>query len=222
MKNLNFVGFPNYAITRQGEVFNLITSNKLKPCLHGLKRSQYKAVRLYYKGENKVFKLHRLLAEAFIPNPDNLPQVNHKDGDKLNNKLSNLEWVTASGNTEHAYRNNLHSWNVIDEEKAHVVCDMLQQGFKTKEVADCLGLEYYTVYDILTEKTYLYVSCEYDLKSVPRREKLDASKVVTICELLEKKLPIKEIAEKCNVKSHSIYAIKNGNRHINISKNYKW
>lgn len=51
--------------------------------------------------------LHRMLAEHFIPNPYNLPQVNHKDGNKLNCNLDNLEWVSAQGNTIHAYKNGL-------------------------------------------------------------------------------------------------------------------
>lgn len=55
----------------------------------------------------KQFYIHRLLAEYFIPNPNDLPQVNHKDGNKLNNDLDNLEWVTVQENTIHAYKNGL-------------------------------------------------------------------------------------------------------------------
>ncbi len=51
--------------------------------------------------------VHRLLAELFIPNPDNLPQVNHKDGNKLNCSLDNLEWVSVKQNVVHAYRHGL-------------------------------------------------------------------------------------------------------------------
>lgn len=54
--------------------------------------------------------LHRLLALAFIPNPDRLPQVNHKDGDKLNNSLDNLEWGTQRHNLYHAMDTGLHAW----------------------------------------------------------------------------------------------------------------
>lgn len=57
--------------------------------------------------KRKQFYVHRLIAEYFIPNPDNLPQVNHIDGNKLNNSLDNLEWVTVQDNVIHAYKNGL-------------------------------------------------------------------------------------------------------------------
>ena len=59
-------------------------------------------VTLSKNNENKAFCLHRLVAEAFIPNPNNLDEVNHKDRNKRNNFLSNLEWCTSRENTHHA------------------------------------------------------------------------------------------------------------------------
>ena len=56
---------------------------------------------------NKMYSVHRLVALAFIPNPDNLPEVNHKDGDKSNNGVDNLEWVTGSQNVRHSMANGL-------------------------------------------------------------------------------------------------------------------
>lgn len=61
--------------------------------------------------KKKKYRLHRALALAFIPNPLNLPQVNHKDGNKLNNSLDNLEWCSAQGNIQHAYDKGLMKGN---------------------------------------------------------------------------------------------------------------
>lgn len=67
----------------------------------------YMLVMLCKNGKPQSFAVHRLVAKAFIPNPENKPQVNHIDGNKENNNLTNLEWCTASENTKHAYDNNL-------------------------------------------------------------------------------------------------------------------
>ena len=64
---------------------------------------RYKTVHLYKDNKGLTVRVHRLVALAFIPNPDNKPQVNHKDSDWSNNHVSNLEWVTASENRKHAY-----------------------------------------------------------------------------------------------------------------------
>ena len=69
----------------------------------------YCAVSLHHKDVKKSYTVHRLVAEAFIPNPKNLPQVNHIDGDKNNNSVQNLEWCTNRENIVHAYKSGLIS-----------------------------------------------------------------------------------------------------------------
>ena len=67
----------------------------------------YARVRVTIQGVKKSLKVHRLVAQLYVPNPDNLPQVNHIDGDKTNNSASNLEWVSNYDNAQHAIANDL-------------------------------------------------------------------------------------------------------------------
>ncbi len=74
----------------------------LKPRLDGKK---YETIALYKDGKPKYVRIHRLVAQAFIPNPNNLPQVNHKDENKTNNDMKNLEWCTNEYNHNYGTRN---------------------------------------------------------------------------------------------------------------------
>lgn len=89
-----------YKVSTFGNVYNNIRRAYLTPHLY----QGYRKVSLYNKiiGKGKQFKIARLVAEAFIPNPLNLPIPNHKDLNKLNDYVGNLEWVTDQRNTEHA------------------------------------------------------------------------------------------------------------------------
>jgi len=90
-----------YFITEDGRVF----SNKRGQLLElkcRVNEYGYSVVRLCLSGKSISKKVHRLVAETYIPNPDNLPQVNHKDENKLNNNVSNLEWCDSQYNTEYS------------------------------------------------------------------------------------------------------------------------
>lgn len=68
---------------------------------------EYMYIKLCKAGKSKIFRIHRLVAQCFIPNPSGKREVNHHDGHKLNNHVSNLEWVTQSENVQHAYATGL-------------------------------------------------------------------------------------------------------------------
>lgn len=98
--------YPNYLVSDTGLVKNCVTGN-IKFQGYGKNFNEYKIVQLWKNNVAKQFQVHRLVAQAFIPNPYNLPQVNHKDGNKLNNCVDNLEWCDNSYNQKHAYTNGL-------------------------------------------------------------------------------------------------------------------
>lgn len=92
------LNYENYLIYDDGNVFNKNTNKMLSGSIG---ENGYKYYRLSKNGKKQMFYAHRLVAEAFIDNADNLPVVNHKDGNKLNNNIDNLEWVSYSDNTKH-------------------------------------------------------------------------------------------------------------------------
>lgn len=94
--------YPNYTISDKGEIVNTNTNKELKPYI---RKDGYVVATLSKGGKKYKCYLHRLVAETFIPNPDNLPQVNHKDEDKTNNCVSNLEWITSKDNCNYGTRN---------------------------------------------------------------------------------------------------------------------
>ena len=95
-----------YEISDNGILYSLITNTILKSSIgnHG-----YNVVSLHKDKKQKTKTVHRLLAKTFIPNPNNLPMVNHKDGVKTNNYVDNLEWCTSEYNNAHAVETGLRT-----------------------------------------------------------------------------------------------------------------
>jgi hypothetical protein len=106
-----------YQVSNEGQVKSLARTivrsdgqNKTieeKVLKSGMSSKGYLQINLCRNGKQKTVKIHRLVAETFIPNPKNKPEVNHKDGKKGNNLFSNLEWATPSENIRHAYHTGL-------------------------------------------------------------------------------------------------------------------
>ena len=96
----NVDGFSDYLVSENGEVKNKTTGQILKQTIT---QKGYAVVGLVNGGKHKNVRVHRIVAMAFVANPRNKPQVNHKDGNKLNNKRENLEWVTGKENIRHSY-----------------------------------------------------------------------------------------------------------------------
>ena len=98
--------YPDFEISDHGNIRRIATDKVLKKSIGSTGYYQV-CVSLGQRGKQKLFKIHREVAKAFIPNPENKPHINHIDGDKLNPHVSNLEWVTHLENMKHAFNNDL-------------------------------------------------------------------------------------------------------------------
>jgi len=110
----------NYAITETGEVRNRKTNNRLKGSINH-KGYRYISVYLANTGKSKNINVHKLVALTYIPNSDNLPQINHIDGNRLNNNVDNLEWCTASYNVSDGFKRGRVIWNKGNISKERVM-----------------------------------------------------------------------------------------------------
>ena len=151
-----------YAVNTEGEVLSYI--NKRLVLAGGLGMNNDRTKRTYrtftYKtsGKQQNLYFHKCVAIAFIPNPENKPFVNHRDGNKQNNKVSNLEWVTASENSQHAwstglmqpakdYFENYDTFVRVDVQREEVIDYYLQSGMIPLSLCQATLDKYLMSYD---------------------------------------------------------------------------
>jgi len=123
---------PYFGVTPDGRVKNMISERWLSICDNG---NGYKQVFVCVRNKHYMRYVHRLVAECYLPNPNNLPEVNHKDGNKANNNVDNLEWCTRSENQQHAIRTGLKPPNSDKQRKASSITgkrtiQYAQEGWK--------------------------------------------------------------------------------------------
>ena len=153
-----------YSVTRDGRIISYFNKNKLRVLKTTLNHKGYKMVRL---GRKKNKAVHRAVAETWIPNPHNLETVNHKDENKLNNNVENLEWMSTRDNINYGNRNsnaratlvmNNHSnpTKVVfdDKNKETLFFDSLSSTTKY------LGIHYNTIYRKFKETSENFIRIE--------------------------------------------------------------
>lgn len=135
-------GFSKYMITEEGKIISLY-KNIVMATFKGTDGSEV-LVLVNDAGHKKPVKVHRLMAKTFLLNPENKPEVNHIDGNRMNNNLSNLEWVTRSENERHAWRTGLkEKHRETLRERGRIICQTLSKrfGYKRRKPIYQFGLD---------------------------------------------------------------------------------
>jgi endogenous inhibitor of DNA gyrase (YacG/DUF329 family) len=130
--------FPNYLVLDSGEIYS-IKSEKLMTGGVISSGKGYRAVTLMNNGIQYNKTIHRLVAKTFIPNPENKPEVNHIDGNTINNHFTNLEWTTRSENQQHAYDTGLQPLQLGEDNHMFGRFGKLHQNSKTVFQYDLKG-----------------------------------------------------------------------------------
>lgn len=166
-----------YLVTRRGEVFSKFTKRML---LNSLSKSTgYYVVNVIVHGKRRPEYVHRLVAKAYLPNPKGLPEVNHKDGNRLNNDVDNLEWVTAEDNLKHSIANKLpkrgesHYKTELTDKDVHRICHLLHAGWSAKRISEFSGLvvSRAVVLNIRSKRDWKEIADLYSWRTYPERAK---------------------------------------------------
>jgi hypothetical protein len=133
-------GYLNYFVNKNGDVYSLKTNKLIKPFVSN---GGYISVSLWGDGKKQNYLVHRLVADAFIPNPNNYKEVNHKDLNTLNNNLENLEWCSRDYNLKYS---NLEKWEskpvvqMLNNEiirEYHSITEASKYGFDVSTISKC-------------------------------------------------------------------------------------
>lgn len=158
-----------YYVSNLGNVKN--TDKNLTPYRNKL-RGNYLYINLQYKKERKNALLHRLVAQYFIPNPLELPEINHKDFNRSNNTVENLEWVTRTQNYEHSKKSGRYGitvgedcWNSIltTKDVKNIIHERMKTKTTYKVLAKKYGVKYSTIAHIMRRSRWGHVWKELGL-----------------------------------------------------------
>ena len=150
-------GLNEYEVSNHGRLrsktrwidLQLTKGRLIKECILKVFKNKKGYLRISLRGKN--YRIHRLVANAFVPNPDNLPQVNHKDGNKLNNHYLNLEWCTNSHNTAHAMAElpRRRYKQVISEKTKKDILQMSLNGVSQRKIAKDFNVSQYAIWRVV-------------------------------------------------------------------------
>lgn len=219
-------GYPKYQVSNIGNIksFQINKSGRLRKLKTD--KDGYKAVELTgYNKKVKFFRVHRLVGFAFIPNPHNLPKMNHKNGIKDDNRVSNLEWCDDSYNNH--YRHVLNPdllkgegcpTSKLTNEQVIEINNLAVEGNLTyRKIAEKYGVCKGTIDQIMRRKQWTIVTSDLPKREPPKR--LNEKEILEVYNLAwNSELTQKEIADMYNIVRHTVCAIKIGKSHSDVTK----
>lgn len=228
----------DYIVSNYGRVYSFKT-NKL---LTATERNGYLSVTLFYNGRHYPKRINRLVMTTFVPIPNaNLLQVNHINGNKLDNHIWNLEWCTAKENIAHAIKTGLKSigedsiYATITNKQAEQICEMLEKDYSCEEMYNIISpdIEYTNfrkiVYHIKYGECWKSISKNYNFnREKQRHTNYSDQDIHLICKSLEEGKSYSEICDLFGLKSKEdrdlfrriIIRIADKNSYTDISSNY--
>lgn len=250
MQNMKSIGFSQYCITRDGRVYSLKINRWIT---QQISNNGYYVVSMGAdNGTRYRKKVHRLLLQIFKPidNPEDMV-VNHKDANKLNNNLDNLEWTTLKENSSHAVENGLYKPNLvnehtkfpedheilytsdddminnrkyIDDEMLHNIFQKMQDGYRKCDISKMIGVTARTINAIVNNpsKSITEIMSGYDISKVSRLERTNVETVIKICELLSTGKSATRVAKDLNIHERIVMNIKARKNFLTISCSYSW
>jgi hypothetical protein len=243
--NMKEIGLSQYCVNKAGEIYSLKVNRKLAP-RNILGYQSYNLKNDF--GELKNYSAHRLLARTLIKNddPENKTQVNHIDGNKWNNDISNLEWVTPSENGQHANDTGLrpqpflselnkvpnegeivHDWQNygttdFSEDDVHHICSRLQDGYRVCDVSRMTGFNRRMIQCIKDnqKQKWEHIVIQYNFDKLRKKEKTSPEMVHKICEMLQEGKRACDVYNELGLDRKVVENIKNRKFYKHISENY--
>jgi len=190
----------NYIITSNGRIYSI----KSKKYLYlSLEKHGYYTVKLCKSGKMKNYLVHRLVAETFIPNPNNKTNVSHIDGNKRNNKVSNLEWSGTSEVCKKSYnkrsQHSLYPNALFTDEQASFIQELFSIGYSISKIARVFKTSQTTVSNIIKKKSY-----KGSFEMYHQNQHFSPQVINIIQSLLEHGYTYSQIATICNIDKQSV------------------